>query len=170
MWAAISLVLAGLFGLGVLRLKRTPLRVLCAMLIVPAVLSARPIVALDVCLPLIAAHWTARACGELAEADAEEPYVTASCVPRAADLALAADAYRAVEVERLRGVEAVDTRHALQVDRSVLTARSRLVGVRAPRAAGGASGPAALAAWASSGGSRRPPARVVAHERVVNRH
>jgi hypothetical protein len=37
---AVSLVLAGLFGLGVLRLRRTPLRVLCAILLVPALLSA----------------------------------------------------------------------------------------------------------------------------------
>jgi hypothetical protein len=37
---AISLVLAGLFGLGALRLRRAPLRVLCGILLVPALLSA----------------------------------------------------------------------------------------------------------------------------------
>jgi hypothetical protein len=37
---AVSLVLAGLFGLGALRLRRAPLRVVCGILLVPALLSA----------------------------------------------------------------------------------------------------------------------------------
>ena len=89
---------------------------------VPAVLSARPIVALDVCLPLIAAHWTARACGELAEADAEEPYVTASCVPRAADLALAA-------AERLEAVGAAPAT-ALELLKHTCAISAYLLGTR----------------------------------------